>query len=248
VSERRGTVVISHGLGEHSGRYEHVARFFEEQDYDVVRYDHYGHGNAPGKRGSLPHRRKLLDDLATVIDGIERKGELILFGHSMGGAIAAQFVAEQIRPVDRLILTSPALATHIGRFDRLMVKLLHRILPNLPRRNGLDATKISHDPEVVASYKSDPLVHDRVTPRLVKFILDAGKVAIENAPWWRVPTLLLYAGDDFLVQRAGSEKFAEWAPKGFVRSRVLHGLYHEILNETEPERSGVFATIREWLD
>ena len=248
MPERRGTVVISHGLGEHSGRYDHVARFFEEQGYDVVRYDHHGHGRAPGNRGSLPHRRKLLDDLASVIDGIKREGELILFGHSMGGAIAAQFVAEEIRPVDRLILTSPALDTHIRKIDRVMVKLLHRILPNLPRRNGLDATKISHDPEVVAAYKSDPLVHDRVTPRLVKFILDAGKVVVENATWWHVPTLLLYAGDDFLVNRAGSERFAERAPKGFVRARVFHGLYHELLNEAEPERSEVFAVIRKWLE
>jgi alpha-beta hydrolase superfamily lysophospholipase len=247
VPEKRGTVVLSHGLGEHSGRYDHVARFFEECGYAAVRYDHYGHGRSTGQRGALESPRQLLDDLALVVDGVEDGGELILFGHSMGGALAARFVAEELRPVDRLILTSPALDTHIGKRDRLLVSLTHHVLPNMPRRNGLDASKISHDPEVVAAYRADPLVHDRVTPRLVKFILDSGEIALARAPRWRVPTLLLWAGDDHLVRAAGSERFAALAPKDVVTARGFPGLYHEILNESEPARSEVFAMIRAWL-
>jgi alpha-beta hydrolase superfamily lysophospholipase len=247
VPESRGTVVLSHGLGEHSGRYDHVARFFEECGYAVVRYDHYGHGRSAGGRGALESPRQLLDDLALVLDGVEGGGERILFGHSMGGAVAARFVAEEIRPVDRLILTSPALGTHIGKRDRLLVNLVHRLLPNLPRRNGLDASKISHDPAVVAAYRGDPLVHDRVTPRLVKFILDSGEIVLAHAAQWRVPTLLLWAGDDHLVRASGSERFASLAPKDVVTARGFPGLYHELLNEAEPARSEVFAAIGEWL-
>ena len=247
MPEPRGTVVLCHGLGEHSGRYDHVARFFEESGYAVVRYDHYGHGRSTGQRGGLESPSQLLDDLALVIDGVEEGGELILFGHSMGGVLAARFVAEEVRPVDRLILTSPALDTHIGKRDRLLVKLTHRILPNMARGNGLDASKISHDPAVVAAYKADPLVHDRVTPRLVKFILDSGEIVLARAAQWRVPTLLLWAGDDHLVRASGSERFAALAPKDVVTARGFPGLYHEILNEAEPARSEVFAVIGAWL-
>lgn len=250
LSPSRGTAVIAHGLGEHCGRYAPLARFFRERGYSVVRFDHRGHGRSPGARGALPHPRTLLDDLATVIDRARRElpgGELILLGHSMGGAIAARFVAEEVRRVDRLVLSSPALETHIRARDRVFVRVASRIAPHLPRRNGLDATKISHDPDVVAAYRGDPLVHDVVTPRLVKFILDAGKFVIARAPRWRVPTLLMWAGDDHLVRRSGSEAFAAAAPRDVVRAVPFPGAWHELFNEAEPTRSHVFATLREWL-
>lgn len=254
----RGTIVIAHGLGEHSGRYAHVVRSLHERGWTVVTYDQRGHGRADGPRGALPSANALYEDLASVLETAVREtapARLILFGHSMGGAIAARFVAEALEPrpaswsrkVDGLILTSPALAISMKRSDRMAVNVLRLLAPNLPRRNGLDASKISHDPGIVAAYRHDPLVHDRITPRLVQTILDAGRIARERATKWRVPTLLLYAGDDHLVDARGSAAFAAATPRTVVEAQAFPTLYHEILNEAQPGRAEVFARVHAWL-
>ena len=243
VVNDHGTVVVVHGLGEHSGRYAHVVAALNAAGWSVVAYDHRGHGRSPGKRGALPHPNALLDDLAQILDGIHAK-KLVLLGHSMGGAVASRFVAEERRKVDALILSSPALKRTLKLVERIKLAIGGLVAPNVQLPNGLDATKISHDPEVVRAYRNDPLNHDRVTPRLVRFILDCGPIVSARAKGWRVPTLLMWAGDDRLVDPNGSREFANIAPKSVVTSREFPGLYHEILNEGE---KSVFDTMTDWI-
>jgi alpha-beta hydrolase superfamily lysophospholipase len=116
--DARGTVIIVHGLGEHIGRYEHVAQQLLQTGRNVVGYDHRGHGASAGRRGAMPRNDSMLRDLAVVIDAVRTRqpGPLVLLGHSMGGLIAARMVAggleaskpEWYRPVDALVLSSPA--------------------------------------------------------------------------------------------------------------------------------------------
>lgn len=245
-----GTVVIVHGLGEHSGRYGHVVAMLRDAGWSVVSYDQRGHGRSGGARGAVPHASALLEDLAQVIDFARRETSprrLVLLGHSMGGTVAARFVAEELRPVDGLILTSPALAQDLSTAQRWKLAVFSRTTPDLAVSNELPVERLSHDPRVVEAYRSDPLVHDRVTPRLVQFILDSGEEVRAAAPRWRVPTLLLWAGSDALVAAQGSAEFAATAPPDVVRHREFPALYHEILNESEPARSEVLDEIRWWL-
>ncbi|HET8772249.1 MAG TPA: alpha/beta hydrolase [Thermoanaerobaculia bacterium] len=239
----RGTVVLVHGLGEHSGRYGHVIDALNRARWSVVAYDQRGHGRSPGKRGALPHPDALLDDLAQILDGVDAQRRILL-GHSMGGTVVARFVAEERRPVDGLILSSPALRTSLGLADRMKLAAGERLAPNAAVSNGLDATKISHDPAVVKAYRDDPLVHDRVTPRLVRFILDSGDLVRARARLWRVRTLLMWAGDDRLVDPRGSRELAWNAPEGVIAAREFPGLYHEIFNESDPD---VLGTMVKWL-
>ncbi len=117
----RGQILLVHGLGEHMGRYGHVIQHLNDWGFAVRSYDHFGRGQSSGAHGCLPSENRLLDDLALVVDDTRqhmaaqgnRNVPLILVGHSMGGLVAAQFVAQIIRPVDALILSSPALATSL---------------------------------------------------------------------------------------------------------------------------------------
>lgn len=238
-----GTVVIVHGLGEHSGRYAHVVDALNRAGWSVVTYDQRGHGRSPGTRGVLPHDTALLDDLARILDGVDAKRRILL-GHSMGGAVASRFVADERGDVDALVLSSPALKRTLRLVDRIKLAVGVRLAPNKVLRNGLDSTKVSRDPEVVRAYQTDPLIHDKVTPRLVRFILDSGRIVREHAPRWRVPTLHMWAGDDHLVDVDGSREFASAAPKNIVATREFAGLYHEIFNEGE---ESVFDTMTNWL-
>jgi len=171
---------------------------------------------------------------------------LILLGHSMGGLVAARFVSLAMRPVEALVLSSPALDPGLSAFQKFLVSVLPKIAPDLRVGNGLNPSMISHDPAVVAAYRADRLVHDRISARLARFIADDGPATVALAPTWRVPTLLLYAGADKLVNPQGSRDFAAAAPKEVVTAHCFETLYHEIFNEIDPEP--VFAELKAWLD
>ncbi len=246
----RGAVVIVHGLGEHVGRYDHVAQFLNAWGFAVRGYDQYGHGESGGVRGALPDGDRLLEDLADVVDATRLRlpdgKPLILLGHSMGGLVAARFVALKRRPVDALVLSSPALDPGLNPVQKLLLAVVPRVAPNLTLGNGLDASFISHDPAVVEDYQRDPLVHDRISGRLAKFIADGGPATVARAPQWTVPTLLMYAGADKLVNPAGSRAFAAAAPKDVVTAHCFDAHYHELFNELD--RAPVFALLKRWLD
>lgn len=246
----RGVVLLVHGLAEHAGRYDHVARRLNDWGFAVRGYDQYGHGESSGVRGSLPHEQRLLDDLADVLESTRARMDpatpLILLGHSLGGLVAARFVSLQPRSVEGLVLSSPALDPGLGFWQKRLLAVLPRLAPDLCVRNGLDPRLISHDAAVVRAYQQDPLIHDRISGRLAHFIVEAGRATRALAAQWRVPTLLLYAGDDHLVSPAGSRDFAAAAPAGVVTSHCFEQAYHEIFNELE--REPVFEQLKRWLD
>jgi alpha-beta hydrolase superfamily lysophospholipase len=244
----RGTVLIVHGLGEHIGRYGHVAAWLTAREWQVVGYDQRGHGQSGGKRGVIPQSDALLVDLGQVVDAVRpAQGPLLLLAHSMGGAVAAHFVAERRRTVDGLVLTSPALAADLSLVQRIQLWVGERLAPSLAQGNGLDPQMIAHAPDVVRAYLDDPLVHDRISARLARATLDAGAIARARASAWSVPTLLLYAGADRLVAPRGSDAFAASAPREVVEAERFDALYHEILNEGTLA-APVFARLEQWLD
>jgi len=255
MAPARGTVLIVHGLGEHMGRYAPMAAQLNGWGWQVVGFDQRGHGRSEGPKGALAASDDLLRDLALVIDAVQADpgGPLVLLGHSMGGLVAARFVAEGLSPqpaawyrkLDALVLSSPALDPGMNAVQKLLLALLGGLTPDLAVSNGLKPEWISRDQAVVRAYVADPLVHGRITPRLTRFIVDGGTLVLERAPQWKLPTLLLYAGSDRCVAPAGSAAFAASVPKAVVTSREFAGLYHEIFNE--PEKADAFDALGAWL-
>ena len=260
--EPRGQVLLVHGLGEHAGRYTQLAAELRDWGFAVRAYDQRGHGLSGGARGGLTHNSALLDDLAAVIDATrsmhQQRGQpglpLILLGHSLGGLVAGRFVSLQLRPVDALVMSSPALDPGLSAVQKILVATLPAIAPNLRVNNGLDPRYLSHDTAVVAAYRADPLVHPKISARLARFIATAGPATVAAVAHGCVPTLLLYAGDDRLVNPAGSRAFAAVAgasahvPPGILSAQIFDSLYHEIFNEAPSAASPVYAALKTWLD
>lgn len=264
----RALVLMVHGLGEHAGRYEHVASQLMRWGFAVRAYDQRGHGESGGARGVLPTETALLDDLAEVVDHTRLRSTglltsintptapqkplpLILLGHSLGGLVVGRFVALKIRPVEGLVMTSPALDAGLGAIQKMLLAAGCALAPNLCISNGLDARYISHDQRVVKAYLADRLVHNRISPRLGQFIASAGLATVAAASSWSTPTLLMYAGADRLVNPQGSQAFAANAiapgvKPGMVTTRCFDGLYHELFNEADAAR--VFETLGAWLN
>ena len=247
-AQPRATVLIVHGLGEHAGRYAHVAAALTEAGFAVRAYDHQGHGLSAGRRGTLHTPDGLLQDLCTVIDDTRERQPtqpLVLLGHSMGGLVVARAVALGLRPVDALVLSSPALGIRANAVQRLLLSTLPALLPHLTIGNGLDPHWVARDPAVVQAYRNDPLVHDRISPSLGAWIWNEGPKTLHEAERWPVPTLLLYAGTDRLVDPAASDNFAQRAPVSRLQAQRYEAMYHEVFND--PEREQVLATLMQWL-
>ena len=251
----RGQLLIVHGLGEHIERYAHVAAALNAQGWEVHGWDHRGHGKSEGRRGDIPDHDALLRDTARVIDTVRRRGErFVLLGHSLGGLVAARFAAEALlaqpaawsRPLDGLVLSSPALDPGLNGGQKLALALAEKFAPGLAVGNGLKPAWISRDPAVVKAYANDPLVHDRITARMTRFIVDAGARVIADAPRWKLRTLLMWAGADRCVAPRGSEAFASAAPANVVATQPWPDLFHEIFNE--PEKAAVLTVLTDWLN
>ncbi|GGA27186.1 alpha/beta hydrolase [Dyella nitratireducens] len=243
-------VLIVHGLGEHSGRYEALAQWFLAHGYAVRSYDQRGHGRSPGQRGALRRSDDLLSDLATVYEHYATSlgTPPLLLGHSMGGLVAVRAVLDGRVEPPRLVLSSPALRSYEAPWLHRLAAVLTRTLPNLPLRNGLPLDGLSHDTNVLDAYRNDPLCMRSVTPRLADFIFRAGASSIADGWRLRVPTLLLAAGSDRLVDPSGSREFSNnaWATK-HLTSRFFDTLFHELFNETETGRRQVLAQLLDWL-
>jgi alpha-beta hydrolase superfamily lysophospholipase len=244
----RGTVLIVHGLGEHCERYVRLAADLTAAGWSVQSYDQRGHGASAGARGDIATPTSLVDDLALLLDTLDEERvprPLVLLGHSMGGTVAARLLADANPGVDALVLSSPALDPGLSALQTIRLALGVRLLPHAPVGNGLSPQWISRDPQTVRNYIDDTRVHNRVTPLLARFIVDAGRRVIAGAAQWRTPTLLLWAGADRCVAPRGSAAFAAAAPKRVVQTRCFNGLAHEIFNE--PERDFVVGALIDWL-
>lgn len=243
------TVVLAHGLGEHMGRYAALGDWLAARGWALRGHDHRGHGRSRGARGTLSACDDLVDDLAAGIDALAATtaAQPVLMGHSLGGLVALTYALRHPERIAGLVLSSPALAPGLSALQRLLLAVMSRLAPDFAVNNGLDPSKLSHDAAAVRAYLEDPLVHDRISARLARFIVDGSRDALERASALSVPTLLLYAGDDRLVDPEGSREFARRAPRALLVAREYGALWHEILNETAAERSAVLGDLEAWL-
>ncbi len=245
-----GTVLLVHGLGEHAGRYGEVAAHLHQWGFAVRAYDQQGHGQSEGARGDMQRPGSLQADLCRVIDDTRQHPSLlgtplVLLGHSMGGLVVARTLAEGLRPVDAAVLSSPALGAFPNFFQKTLLAILPRVVPHLRVDNGLKADFVSRDPDVVNAYKADPLVHRRISSGLAAWILTQGAQTLADASHWQVPTLLLYAGQDRLVNAQASADFARAAPAAVLQAECFAAMYHEIFNDLY--RAQVFSALKRWL-
>jgi alpha-beta hydrolase superfamily lysophospholipase len=229
-------VVIVHGLGEHSGRYEHVAQALNAAGYAAYALDIRGHGRSPGFPGDMGEDPDALieDVVAFVVRHAADHDKLFLLAHSMGTMLSLPAVPRiPSGMIDGLILSGCALEPGPAAAD-------------LINNGAVPPETLSRDEAVVQEYIDDPLVWDAVPPHIFGHTIDIGQKARDAVPLLEVPILLLHGTDDRLCDIAGSGYVHAEA---VVRDKTLigyEGLRHEIMNE--PEKDKVLSDIVGWLD
>lgn len=246
-------VVIIHGIGEHSGRYDHLARFFSGRGWAVFTYDQRGHGWSEGKRGHVKHFQDYLQDLDQMV-GIAKSAypglPVILFGHSMGGVVAALYALDHPVGLTDLILSSPGFvsAVKVPPGKLLAAAVLSRLLPSASFSSGLAASLLSHDRQEVDRYVNDPLNHGQISSRWAVEFLKAGRECLRRAADLRMPLLIIHGQDDQIVDCRGSQEFFDKSGSKLKNLALLPGLYHECFNELAEGREQAYTALAEWLD
>lgn len=251
AAEACAVVALVHGLGEHCGRYRHVAQALNEAGYALLSFDLRGHGRSEGPRGHTPSLTALLDDIGLLLQQAEARfpgRPCFLYGHSLGGLLVLNYVLRRRPALRGAIVTGPPLRTPLEEqgFKVTLARLMNRLLPGLTMPSGLPVAALSRDAAVVQAYVSDPLVHDRVSTRLAVELLSAGRWALAHAAEFPpVPLLIMHGGADRICLPDGSSEFAARVP-GECTLKIWEGLYHEVHNE--PEQREVLAFLIAWLN
>ncbi len=248
-TEPVAVVCLVHGLGEHSGRYAHLADFFCQVGYILLTFDLRGHGRSQGQRGHASDFGVLLDDISHLLEEAAKRypgRARFLYGHSLGGSLVLDYALRRRPQLAGVIATGPGLRTAFEppAWKVTLGKIMYRLWPALSMSNELDRQGLSRDPKVVRAYNSDPLVHDRVTARLGIDLLQSGLWAMEHAAEFPLPLLLMHGAADRITSAQASREFAAKAGDR-CNLKIWDGLYHEIHNE--PEKEQVFAFLLEWL-
>lgn len=240
----RAAMLIVHGIGEHSGRYEHVGAEFAASGFDVLAFDQRGFGLSGGRRAYVADFDEFLDDVQELLAERRRLGlPVVLLGHSLGGLVSAAYLVSGRPQPDLAVLSAPALDADLPTWQRFAAPALGTIIPTMRIAADFDGSVLSRDEQVQVAYETDPLRVPASTARLGRETLRAMKEVQLTLDRLRVPTYVLHGADDTLVPPAASEPLAE-LPN--VTRRVWDGLRHECMNE--PEHPEVIAEIITWID
>ena len=247
----RAAILLVHGLGEHSGRYDYFAMHCTARGFAVHTLDHYGHGRSEGLPGHVERFSVYLDGLRALRDEVRREHAglpLFLLGHSMGGLIAASFLGEDQDSFRGCVLSGPALRSDAepSKLAMAVVRLISWLAPTAPLI-GLDPSGVSRDPAVVKAYVTDPLVHHgKATARLITELSSTMRTTLAAAPGIKLPLLIMHGDADVLTSPGGSQALYDTAGSVDKTLKLYPGLYHEIFNE--PERDQVLGDMSAWLE
>lgn len=248
-SPARGVVVVVHGAGEHSDRYDHVAEALGASGFAVYALDHRGHGRSQGPRVLIDRVARAvadLDALVSIAAGAHPGLPVFMLGHSLGGMLAVSYALAHQSRLRGLVLSGALAALDASSTLRLVGRVVSWVAPRAPLI-AIDPTLVSRDPAVVAAYRADPLVHHgRLPARTAAQIADTVDAFPGRVGAITVPALVLYGTADRLCPPAGSVMLVERIGSSDVTVRAYDGLYHEILSE--PERETVIADVVAWLE
>ncbi|MCH9837410.1 MAG: alpha/beta fold hydrolase [Ilumatobacter sp.] len=237
-------MLIVHGIGEHSGRYEHVGGHFADAGIDVLSYDQRGFGESGGHRGHVERFDEFLDDAEVLLS--ERRSlnvPTILLGHSLGGLVSSSYLVSKRPQPDLAVLSAPALDAELPSWQRFAAPALGTIVPRLRIPADFDGSVLTRDEAVQTAYETDPLRVPASTARLGRETLRTMKHVQMTLDRLRIPTYVLHGSDDTLVPPAASESLAS-LPN--VTRQIWDGLRHECMNE--PEHAEVIAEIITWIN
>jgi lysophospholipase len=247
----RGEIVLIHGFGEHSGRYEPLITHLLDHHYSVTAYDHRGHGKSAGLYGHVNRFSDYEDDLDIVITSIQKSSQpkkLFLVAHSMGGLVALGYLTRPRSGISGAVISAPlvAIAAKVPASKLLIAKMSAKLFPRLRMQNEINPAVLSRDGEIGRAYAADPLVGKMVSTRWFVEAVGAMEEVKRKASHITLPILVMHGTEDKLANcQMTAERFNEIASIDKTL-KIYQGYYHELFNE--PEKQEVYERVTAWLE
>lgn len=250
-TDAKAIVVIVHGLAEHIGRYDHIARAFVQHSYAVYGIDHRGHGRSPGLRSYFENFDQPVEDLKRYFDWVQADHpgkSIFMYGHSLGVLITLEFALRYQNQLTGLIVSGAPLGVEESQPMPLVLlgAALNHVVPAMPSV-PLDSKWLSHDPAVVTAYDTDPLVYrGKVRVRMGHYIVSISRKVRARLGELKLPMLILHGSADQICPVVGSQMVYDGAGSSDKMLKIYSDLYHEIHNE--PQQETVLADMVNWLE
>lgn len=250
VIDPKAAVCIVHGLGEHIGRYQHVADYFLSQQVAVFGIDLRGHGLSEGKRGHTVSYEAFMEDIELFLMYARAEFNdvpIFLFGHSLGGQLVSNYVLKNnINELNGAIISSPwlRLAVEPPKWQKKMAHLIAKILPRLTQSNAIAVNCLTHDEGVNEAYQVDPLVHDKISTRMFVECYREGFFPLNNAELNKLPLLIYHGDQDQITSATASKEFSESAA-GDVTFHLFPETKHESHNDLK--KGQVLNLVQWWM-
>jgi len=252
--QARGTVIVTHGHGEHSESYHRLVSAFENDAWTFYAWDLRGHGRSEGRRGFVADFDDYCRDYKIFLDMVlkeekVRRGPVILFCHSMGALVQLKTL---LRNPDLnysgLVVSSPllGLSVPVPAYKATAAVVFNKILPQITMGNELRNDMLTRDPDVIREYEQDALRHTRISPGAFLGFLDSFEWVIPRANEIKKPALFLIAEKDEVVSAPVAKAFYEKIGSARKEVYVYPDGKHELINDII--RKTVFADIKKFLD
>lgn len=247
----RGEIVIIHGFGEHSGRYEALIKHLIGHNYSVTAYDHRGHGKSAGLYGHVDRFTDYEDDLELIVTSVQNRYQpkkLFLVGHSMGGLVALRYLTKPRAGISGAVISAPlvAIAAKVPTSKLLIAKVGAKLFPRLRMPNEINPAVLSRDAEIGRAYGADPLVGKLVSTRWFVEAVSAMDELMRNASQITLPVLVMHGTQDRLANCEATESLFQKMAADDKALKIYEGYYHELFNE--PEKQEIYERVTAWLD
>ena len=230
-------IIIIHGLGEHSGRYKEFASFFIKKNIGVFSFDLIGHGKSDGLKGHISNIKDFTDSIEEVLIEVRKRfinTPIIIFGHSLGGCLALNYLIERkSKEISLAIISSAWIETEIQipKYLLIIQRVIHTLFPKVRLSNRLDTKDLSKDIKIIDKYKNDPLVHDRISLNLLSEINKTIE-KIKNKDYnIEIPVLIIHGKKDKIISYKGSELINKKIKDS--KLKLYDNVYHEPHNDNE---------------
>lgn len=251
VDEPKAVICMVHGLGEHMGRYHHVAEYFNDKGFAFYGFDLRGHGLSEGKRGHTPSFDMLLDDIEELLMYARAEfndAPIFLFGHSLGGNLVTNYILRKnINELQGAIVSSPwlRLAEEPPKGKVKLANFMSGLWPSYAESNNLDVSMLTNVDEVNQAYKNDPLVHDKISARMFVECYQNGLWALAHADRNKIPILMYHGTDDQITSAEASNEFAKSLNDNITYTQ-WEGIRHEPHNDLNKDE--VLAAVVQWVE
>ena len=248
--QRRAILIIVHGLGGHSGLFNNLVDSLVPQGYEIYGFDLRGHGRSPGQRGHITtwaHFREDLGRFLSWVDAHTPKLPRFLLGHSLGGAIALDYILHYPNGLQGVIATAPAVGkVGVSPVRMTIGRILSCLWPSFSLNTGIAQGACSRDPAVVAAYAQDPLRHTKGSARLVTEFFTTTAWIQSHIANLQAPLLIMHGGADRVTSSEGSCAFFQQVKFSDKERREYPESYHELHSDINYQE--VVADLSNWLE